>query len=211
MDYLDRDAESGLRAADLYLRGQWIYIFSTERQNDRGWIHTPPGIALDEGVSGREIGAAVLTAVRKATPILGNRDLSGRWRQLLVPIDRDPDRIAGYEDPLLQLANVASHEEFRRGYRAAIHVWERDGNFTVTWLGSSPIVSPVFRVEVCHPTEEELGAAVHEGFSKVERDRQRWEERAEQALRVGAQTRWTVATVIVLALVVALVLLSLLR
>jgi hypothetical protein len=112
----------------------------------------------------------------------------------------------------LQLANVASYEEFRRGYRAAIHVWERDGNFTVTWLGSSPIVSPVFRIEVRDPTEEELGAAVHEGFSKVERSTRLWEEGAEpRALRVGAQTRWTVATVIVLAVVVALVLLLLLR
>jgi hypothetical protein len=110
------------------------------------------------------------------------------------------------------LANVASYEEFRRGYRAAIHVWERDGNFTVTWLGSSPIVSPVFRVEVRDPTEEELGAAVHEGFSKVERSTRLWEEGAEpRPVRVGAQTRWTVATVIVLAVVVALVLLLLLR
>jgi hypothetical protein len=144
------------RAADAYLRAGRIYVLSTQL-SDEGWIHTPPGTALSMETSEEEIGTVMLAAVRKSTELKdGLEGWIERRRQVMAPLALAAER-SHPDDALLKLANVSSYEEFRRGFQAAIHVWERDGRFALTWLGSHPFMGPVVRVTLEHPSAAELG------------------------------------------------------
>jgi hypothetical protein len=148
------------RAADVYLRKKRIYVVSSQLHGDPGGLHSdwnslasPPFLALDAAASNRDLGAAVLAAAEAASwvdePGLG-------------------DSPPAADDPLLKLARVRSYRRFRRGLRAAIHVWENGSDFRLTCLGSQPFSSPVVRVRARDPSEDELGAAVRDALAQVQ-------------------------------------------
>jgi hypothetical protein len=147
------------RAADVFLRGERIYVVSTKLHGDpgsfpRGSTKRPPFMALDAAASDSELGAAVVAAVNAAS-----------WAEETqgdIPAPTEAD------DPLLRLAGVDSYRQFRRGLRASIHVWEEDADFRLTYLGSQPFYAPTFSVRAKDPNPERLGEVVRDALAQIE-------------------------------------------
>jgi len=76
------DEKPSWRAADVYLRKARIYVVSLRRGGKRGWVHAPSAV-LDEDVSDRELGGAVLAAVAESAEgqnVIGRYEASRIWR-----------------------------------------------------------------------------------------------------------------------------------